>query len=151
MTAAYLGVGAAAFYYLIACYPYWHGLSSFGNRFFISLTTIFIFGLALLFERAALCSATMGGRLFRRRTGGGTGFVEPGTDVPVGRAPYPGSWGNFFWTNDSQSIVCGTQGVVGAFAIVFVSRKSEMHKIEQQDIQQQEMQHRSRDGLAKVR
>jgi hypothetical protein len=49
--AAYLGVGAAAFYYLIACYPYWHGMASFGNRFLISLTAVFVFGLALLFER----------------------------------------------------------------------------------------------------
>lgn len=39
---------ALAFYYLISCYPYWDGLSSFGNRFFISLTPIFVFGLALL-------------------------------------------------------------------------------------------------------
>ena len=46
--ALYLASGAAAFYYLIASYPYWDGLSSFGNRFFISLTPIFVFGLALL-------------------------------------------------------------------------------------------------------
>jgi hypothetical protein len=49
--AAYLAVGAAAFYYVIACYPYWDGLASFGNRFLISLTAVFVFGLALLFER----------------------------------------------------------------------------------------------------
>src|SRR5205814_8693734 len=28
----YLGVGAAAYYYLISSYPYWHGTASFGNR-----------------------------------------------------------------------------------------------------------------------
>jgi hypothetical protein len=43
----YMGVACVAFYYLIASYPYWDGLSSFGNRFFISLTPIFVFGLAL--------------------------------------------------------------------------------------------------------
>ena len=32
-------------------YPYWDGMSSFGNRFFISLTPVFVFGLALLLER----------------------------------------------------------------------------------------------------
>jgi hypothetical protein len=37
-----------AFYYLISSYPYWDGLSSFGNRFFISVTPIFVFGLAML-------------------------------------------------------------------------------------------------------
>ena len=49
----YLAAGAAVFYYIISSYPYWHGLASFGNRFFISLTPIFIFGLALLFQRFA--------------------------------------------------------------------------------------------------
>jgi len=50
---AYLAVGAAAFYYVISSYPYWHGMASFGNRFFISLTPIFIFGLALFLRRVA--------------------------------------------------------------------------------------------------
>ena len=44
----YLAAAAAAFYYVISSYPYWDGLSSFGNRFFISLTPIFVYGLALL-------------------------------------------------------------------------------------------------------
>jgi hypothetical protein len=39
-----------AFYYLIASYPTWDGLSSFGNRFFISLTPIFVIGLAGAFQ-----------------------------------------------------------------------------------------------------
>jgi hypothetical protein len=51
--AFYLASGAAAFYYLISSYPYWDGLASFGNRFFISLTPIFIFGLALLLAAAS--------------------------------------------------------------------------------------------------
>jgi len=42
-----------AFYLLIACYPDWDGISSYGNRFFISLTAPFIFGLSVLFDRAA--------------------------------------------------------------------------------------------------
>lgn len=51
--ATYLGLGALAFYYLIASYPYWDGISSFGNRFFVSLTPIFVFGLALLLSAIA--------------------------------------------------------------------------------------------------
>ena len=47
-----LGVGSLftflAYYYFIASYPDWDGLSSFGNRFFVSLTPIFILGLAAL-------------------------------------------------------------------------------------------------------
>jgi hypothetical protein len=49
---ALLGAGCLltflAYYYFIASYPDWDGLSSFGNRFFISLTPIFILGLAAL-------------------------------------------------------------------------------------------------------
>ncbi|MBZ5527511.1 MAG: hypothetical protein LAN71_06390 [Acidobacteriia bacterium] len=49
---AYFGLSAVAFYYVIACYPYWDGMASFGNRFLISLSPIFVLGLALLLERA---------------------------------------------------------------------------------------------------
>jgi len=45
--------GALAFYIFIACYPDWAGISSFGNRFFISLTPLFILGLSVLLARAA--------------------------------------------------------------------------------------------------
>ena len=52
---ALLGTGSIltflAYYYFIASYPDWDGLSSYGNRFFISLTPIFILGLAALLER----------------------------------------------------------------------------------------------------
>jgi len=46
-----------AFYYFIASYPDWAGISSYGNRFFVSLTVFFILGLGMLLERGA--------RLFR--------------------------------------------------------------------------------------
>jgi hypothetical protein len=36
----------AAFEYFIGAYPTWDGLSSYGNRFFVSLTAIFVLGLA---------------------------------------------------------------------------------------------------------
>jgi hypothetical protein len=41
-----------AFYVFIACYPDWDGISSYGNRFFVSLTTFFVLGLAVFFDRA---------------------------------------------------------------------------------------------------
>ncbi|HTB94172.1 MAG TPA: hypothetical protein VK728_15170 [Candidatus Sulfotelmatobacter sp.] len=44
---------AVAFYLFISIYPDWAGISSFGNRFFISLTALFIFGLAICLERVA--------------------------------------------------------------------------------------------------
>jgi hypothetical protein len=42
-----------AFYLLIACYPDWAGISSYGNRFFVSLTPLFIIGLAVFLDRVA--------------------------------------------------------------------------------------------------
>jgi hypothetical protein len=42
-----------AFYFFIACYPDWAGISSFGNRFFVSVTPVFIIGLAVFFARTA--------------------------------------------------------------------------------------------------
>jgi hypothetical protein len=42
-----------AFYLLIACYPDWAGISSFGNRFFVSLTPLFILGLGVFLDRLA--------------------------------------------------------------------------------------------------
>jgi len=44
---------ALAFYVFIACYPDWAGISSFGNRFFVSLTPLFVLGLSVLLERTA--------------------------------------------------------------------------------------------------
>jgi hypothetical protein len=42
-----------AFYFFISCYPDWAGISSYGNRFFVSLTPLFILGLAVFFDRTA--------------------------------------------------------------------------------------------------
>jgi len=42
-----------AFYYFMASYPDWPGISSYGNRFFVSLTVFFVLGLAVALEHAA--------------------------------------------------------------------------------------------------
>jgi hypothetical protein len=44
---------SVAFYLFIVFYPDWAGISSYGNRFFISLTPMFIFGLATVLQRLA--------------------------------------------------------------------------------------------------
>ena len=48
-----------AFYLFIACYPDWAGISSYGNRFFISLTPLFILGLAVFFNRFSAASSSI--------------------------------------------------------------------------------------------
>ena len=42
-----------AFYLFIAWYRDWAGISSYGNRFFVSLTALFIFGLSVFLDRSA--------------------------------------------------------------------------------------------------
>jgi hypothetical protein len=51
--AIYLLAAVAAFYVVVALHPDWDGLSSYGNRFFVSLTPIFILGLASFFDGLA--------------------------------------------------------------------------------------------------
>jgi hypothetical protein len=45
--------GVAAFYLFMSIYPDWAGISSYGNRFFVSLTALFVLGLGFLLERIA--------------------------------------------------------------------------------------------------
>jgi len=42
-----------AFYYFMASYPDWPGISSYGNRFFVSLTVFFVLGLATALDWAS--------------------------------------------------------------------------------------------------
>jgi len=42
-----------AFYYFMASYPDWAGISSYGNRFFVSITVFFVIGLAVLLQTFA--------------------------------------------------------------------------------------------------
>jgi hypothetical protein len=42
----------ATTYYVVSCYEAWHGISSFGNRFFVGLTPAFIVGAAVALQGA---------------------------------------------------------------------------------------------------
>jgi len=48
----WMSVAMLLFYFTIASYQNWHGLSSFGNRFFISLTLPLVVGVAAVIDRA---------------------------------------------------------------------------------------------------
>jgi hypothetical protein len=128
-----------AFYYFIASYPDWTGISSFGNRFFVSLTVFFVLGLAILLQHAA--------SLFHRRS------AAIGFSTLVIALFSLWNWGLIFqWGSHlipargpvSWSEVCYNQ-----FAVVphqlsselhayLFHRKELMHTIEQRDIQQLE-------------
>jgi hypothetical protein len=47
-------VALVVFYLFLSFYPDWAGIASFGNRFFVSLTPIFVLGLAYLLEQLAM-------------------------------------------------------------------------------------------------
>jgi len=135
--AAYLGVGAAAFYYLIACYPYWDGMASFGNRFLISLTAIFVFGLAMLFERfgryfhdgARAFVAAVGLVILLALWNGGFIFQWGEHLLPVrGEISFRKMIHNQFFVVPRE---LGTHMRAYLF-----KRNEEMHKIEDRDIQQ---------------
>jgi hypothetical protein len=135
--ASYLGAGSAAFYYVIACYPYWDGMASFGNRFLISLTAVFVFGLALLLERF--------GRYFHDGT---RAFVAAGGLVillSLWNAGFIYQWGehllpvrgeiSFREMIHNQFFVVPRELGTHLRAYLF-KRKEEMLKIEDRDIQQ---------------
>lgn len=48
----WIGAASLLFYFAIASYQNWHGLSSFGNRFFISLSLPILIGVAAVVDRA---------------------------------------------------------------------------------------------------
>jgi hypothetical protein len=134
---AYLGAGAAAFYYLIACYPFWDGVASFGNRFLISLTPIYVFGLALLLHRC--------GTYFRD---GGRAFVAAGGLLALFAAWNAGfifQWGehlvpvrgeiSFRQMFHNQFFVVPKE-IAGHLQGYLFRRKEEMHKIQQRDVEE---------------
>ena len=52
MVAAPLLTVFVVFYYAVASYQNWHGISAFGNRFFVSFTPVFVLGLAICLQEA---------------------------------------------------------------------------------------------------
>jgi hypothetical protein len=137
---AYFALGAGAFYYVISCYPYWHGSSSFGNRFFISLTPIFVLGLAFLLERVGSLFRTF---RFACVTQGlvlglfalwNLAFIfQWGTHMVPARGKI--SWGDM--AHNQFSIV--PLRFIHSLETYFLHRKAMMQQIEQEDIEQQKL------------
>lgn len=126
----------AAFAYLIGGDPNWAGISSFGNRFFISLTPLFVLGLAVLFSDTA--EWMKNSRNAFRLAGLVTGLLivwnlafifQWGIHMVPARGPI--SWKHMI---RNQFVV--PQRAVTTFEAYLRNRRGLMQQIEQQDVQQ---------------
>ncbi len=127
-----------AFYLFIACYPDWAGISSYGNRFFVSLAALFILGLGVFLERfarffrsrrAALATVSVVFSLFILWNAGL--MFQWGTHLVPARGP-------IFFSEmvHNQFFVVPRQLSAGLRAYLF-KRETLMQQIEDRDIQQQ--------------
>jgi hypothetical protein len=126
----------AAFLYIIGCYANWDGLSSFGNRFFISLTPLFILGLAAGFDwlsrawqerRAAILASSATAVLILWNLGL---IFQWGTHLIPARGPI--SWREAAY---NQVAVVPVQAA-STVKVYLTRRKQWMEHIEQEDVNQ---------------
>jgi len=130
-------VASLAFYLFFSLYPDWAGIASFGNRFFISLTAVFIFGLAFALERfaslfrrpltAALVSSCLLSCFAVWNLGliyqWGTHMIPPRGKISFSQAAY-----NQFHVVPAQ--------LTGHLRAYFFRRNELMRQIEQRDVEQ---------------
>jgi Dolichyl-phosphate-mannose-protein mannosyltransferase len=134
--AAYLLAVFVLYLYAMGCFQSWDGLSSYGNRYFVSLTSIFVLGLAAFFDwlgqlwgerRAAFASASATALLALWNLGL---IFQWGTHLIPARGPI--SW---------------REAAYNQFAVVpseaarslrnYLTRRSQMmNRIEQEDVNQ---------------
>ena len=132
-----------AYYYFIASYLDWDGLSSFGNRFFISLTPIFILGLAALLDAFSVAVAktsraiAVAATVIALLTVWNLGFIfQWGTHLVPARGEI--SWPEMVH-NQFAVVPVRMERSLGTY---FLHRRDMMQQIEQEDIEQQKVQGR---------
>jgi hypothetical protein len=135
--AAYLVTAFLALYYLIAIDSCWDGISSFGNRFFISLTPLFVLGLAVSLsefakwlgkERRAMAIASSVTALLILWN---LAFIfQWGMHMVPARGPI--SWKQMV----RNQILAVPPRAATEFASYFENRRALMYHIEQEDVRQ---------------
>jgi len=130
-------VSLIAFYYLISSYQNWDGISSFGNRFFISLTPIFVLGLAAML--------TAFERVWRSRTAVVSSAVGVLTLLTVWNCGLIFQWGmhlipergTFSWSEmAANQFLIVPEGISDSIARYFTARHALMQNIEKKDLHQ---------------
>ncbi len=139
-----LGAGSLltflAFYYFIASYPDWDGLSGFGNRFFVSLTPIFILGLAALLSSFSgwlgktTRALAVASPVLMLLIAWNVGFIfQWGTHMVPAR-------GGISWsTMVHNQLVEVPRRMTRSLETYFLHRGEMMQHIEQEDIEQQKL------------
>jgi len=140
-----LGTGSAltflAYYYFIASYPDWDGLSSYGNRFFVSLTPIFVLGLSALLDALskwlgqAARAAQLAGSILLLLILWNLGFIfQWGTHMVPAR-------GQISWSMMVKNQFVGVPlRITHSMETYFLHRNEMMQHIEQEDIEQQKLE-----------
>ncbi|MDR3676901.1 MAG: hypothetical protein P4N24_15530 [Acidobacteriota bacterium] len=133
---AYCLAAFVAMGYIVACHPDWHGVSSFGNRFFISLTPFFILGLAVFLQEASR-------RFAQARTAVATSVLVIGALMVwnmafifqwgIGLIPHVGpiSWKQMAY----NQVVVVPARLGGSLKSYFTNRGEMMERLKIQDIQ----------------
>ncbi len=122
--------------YAMGCYENWHGISSFGSRFFVGLTAVFVLGLAALFDWFARAWRTQLAPILESGVIvvlilWNLGFIfQWGMHLIPDRGPI--SWRDAIY--NQVAVVPGD--AASAAKLYFSQRKSLMRRIEQTDINQ---------------
>ena len=127
-------VAFGAYLYTIGCYQDWHGISSFGSRFFVLLTPLFVLGLAAAFD--SLEHVWRGSHAIRFAPAMTLAFVlwnmglifQWGTHAIPVRGPI--SW-NEAARNQFELVPVRAEEIMKSY---FVNRTSLMKQIEQEDV-----------------
>lgn len=126
-----------AFYYFMASYPDWPGISSYGNRFFVSLTVFFILGLATLLDSTA--------SLFPTRSLASACFSVVLSIFVLWNAGLIFQWGAHLipargavsWSVVAKNQFCAVPRQIGTQVKAYLFRRKEtLHQIEQRDLEQ---------------
>lgn len=139
--ATYLIAIFGVYWYAMGCYQDWDGLSSFGNRFFVSLTPIFVVGLGAFFDwlgrvwterNASIASATAVAVL---------GLWNLGLMFQWGTHLIPAR-GAVSWREASYNQFAVVPGKAIQVAKSYLTRRGElMDQIEREDVRQLKTDH----------
>ncbi len=110
-----------AFYLFVSFYPDWAGISSYGNRFFVSLTPLFILGLAYLLQRIALHFSQPAFRIVSLLWGAGLFCaLESRAHLSVWNTLGPGPRTHLVPPGDLQPVLCRARRVNLRTSLLFL-------------------------------